>query len=360
MNDADLRAALLRTALGMPPSIAGGIATWDSWLWNARFDRVVPLLHHLIASNQTAVEHDQRRQLRRAQGDAMAAAVRVEHHLLDVTSTFDAAGIESAVLKGVATAHLDYPDPTWRQFGDADVLVDPRVMADARQLLERTGWRQGYALPRHHERFTHAVTFVRAGVELDLHQRIGHRAVGLLVRPDDLLEQRVGFEIAGRRLSALGPRDRLIHAAIHAVTSRGTTRRLSSVADVALLSQQQARDASGVLDRSERWRVRGFVDTAIRAAYGAAQLPVPEAWANAMEGPSSQNLLVDRAYLSGRHRPVLQELAYLRLMRSWKDRMLYLDGHIRVGSAYAAEHDRHGLPGILGHLWSKLRSGRPA
>lgn len=360
MNDAETRVALLSVALGTPQPVSGPIPAWDSWLWNARFDRVVPLLHHFVAEHPAAVSVEQRAQLHRAQGDAMASAVTVEHHLLEVAGMLESAGIDFAVLKGIATAHLDYPDPTWRQFGDADVLVHPQSLAATRELLERCGWRQGYALPRHHERFTHAVTFVRAGVELDLHQRIGHRALGLAVPTADLLEHRVPFEIAGRRLFALSSADRLIHAAIHERTSRGSTKRLSSVADVAVLAQMHCSDADEILRRAEGWRVRSFVEAAISAAYGAASVAIPHRWVVAMTRPTRSNsMLLDRAYLSGRHRPLLQELAYLKLMDSWTARALYLDGHLRVGPAFAAAHDRHGIRRALHHLWSKSRSGRP-
>src|SRR5690606_31884232 len=104
-----------------------------------------------------------------------------------------------AVRKGAATAHLDYLETTWRHFGDADLLVSPEAYDDARVVVSRAGWAQGYPVPRRHEEFTHAITFIRNGVELDLHQRVGHRAIGRLIPPSSLLDARVPFEIAGAR-----------------------------------------------------------------------------------------------------------------------------------------------------------------
>ena len=54
----------------------------------------------------------------------MCRCVELEHHLLAVTTVLSAHGIASVVLQGGATAHLDYPQPWWREFGDIDLLID--------------------------------------------------------------------------------------------------------------------------------------------------------------------------------------------------------------------------------------------
>jgi len=217
---------------GQPPVPVPTDRDWSAWQLHARFQRVVPLLYELVDRVPTALSDHVRLEVRQLQADSMAWAVRVEHELLEVTARLRACGLGSVVLKGVATAHLDYPTPAWRQFGDADLLVLPDEFPNACRVISDSGWEQGYELPRHHERFTHAITFVRNGVELDLHQRIGHRAIGLLVPTAQLVRVARPFELAGTELMALSDHDRLIHAAVHAATSRGTTKRLSSTADV--------------------------------------------------------------------------------------------------------------------------------
>ena len=58
-----------------------------------------------------------------AHEEAMRACVRLERVALEVTADLAAAGIETRLLKGAATARLDYDDPSWRSFGDVDLLV---------------------------------------------------------------------------------------------------------------------------------------------------------------------------------------------------------------------------------------------
>ena len=82
------------------------------------------------------------------------------------------------------------------------------------------------------------------------------------------------FEVAGAQLRALDDIDRLIHATIHAVTSRGPTQRLSSLADVLLLADRRPQLAAEAIARAERWRVRSLIELGIRDAYEQAQLAV--------------------------------------------------------------------------------------
>ena len=55
----------------------------------------------------------------------MQSCVQLERVLLETVAELDALGAEFRVLKGTAVAHLDYPDPSWRGFGDIDLLVRP-------------------------------------------------------------------------------------------------------------------------------------------------------------------------------------------------------------------------------------------
>jgi hypothetical protein len=193
-------------------------------------------------------------------------------------------------------------------------------------------------------------------MELDLHQRIAHRALGLLVPTAELIERSTPFEVAGRTLRALDEVDRVIHATIHAVTSSGRTSRLSSVADVLLLAERSSDRAASTIARAERWRVRSLIELGIRDAYQQAQLAVPDEWRHAMAGRAHRrDRLVDRAYLAPARRPVVEELAYLRLLRGWRDRFRYVGGHLAADGDDGPPHGRAGARGRAKYLASKLR-----
>jgi hypothetical protein len=360
LNGTDQGAALLRVVVGCPGPVVPESATWAEWTWLARMERVAPLLYQLVDTTPTDLSDEQRQDIRQLQGGVMLRCVQLEHHLIVVAGLLAEHGIRSAVLKGGATAHLDYPDPSWREFSDIDLLIDSADRISATALLGREGWIQGYALPRGHEHYTHAVTLVQERMELDLHQRIGHRALGLLVPTGELLDHAVRFEVAGSELLALDEVDRLIHSALHTVASRRPDRRLSSVADVLLAAERRPHVAGEVLARAERWRVRSLVECAVLDAYKAAQLDLHADWASAMRRPTRRrDRLVDRAYLSASRRPVTEELAYLRLLAGWRNRWRYVRGYLATDPDYAVQHGRSGVRAQARYVVSKLRSRLP-
>lgn len=286
----------------------------------------------------------------------MGRCVQLEHHLISVSALLAERGIRSAVLKGGATAHLDYPDPTWREFGDIDLLIDPANLQPARQLIENAGWDQGYPLPRWHDRFTHAVTFVRDHMELDLHQRVAHRALGLLIPSGELLDRAIVMPLGCASVRALEPVDRLVHAAVHAATA-GRDASLSSLADVLVLTARHAHLAGDTLERVERWGVRATFERGLHTAFAVAGLDVPSEWMDARQLPTRRrDRLVDMAHDGGRGRRVIDELAFVALIGSWSDRLRYVGGHLAPGHDYASRHGGRGIAARWRYLRRKLRS----
>lgn len=324
----------------------------------ARVERVVPLLFQLVKGATTDISENQWLQLRELQGAALSRVVQLEHHTIEVSRVLQARRISHAFLKGSATAHLDYPSPEWREFSDIDVLISPSSRVAVLRALADEGWTQGYALPRHHEDFTHAITLVKSGMELDLHQRIAHRALGLLAPTSDLLDRRRSFSVPGTDMPALSDTDRLIHAALHSATSGiPKRRRLSSLADVLVIAESRPSIAAEVLDRSARWRLWPVVREEIRIAYRTARIETPDPWRAALqERPRHRDRLVDAAYLAPYRRPVLEEFAYLRLLEGWRSRARYVRGYLATDPDYAEQHGRNGPMAQARYLLRKMRS----
>jgi len=355
LSGAEQEHALLQFTVRGDPARLPADTDWDSWLWNARMERVVPVLYHLV-NRSPDVAADVREQVRQVQGAVMGRCVQLEHHLVGLSRLLASHGIRSAVLKGGATAHLDYPDATWREFSDIDLLIDSVNLRAARALVEAEGWRQGYPLPRGHERLTHAVTFTLDRMELDLHQRVAHRALGLLIPASELLERAAPFQIGNAQVAALDAVDRVIHAAVHTATA-GPNVRLSSLADVLVLTDRHADKALEVLDRADRWRVRSIVQRGIGKAYEAAALEAPHHWRLAERRPGqSRDRLIEFCFAGPHRRPAAEEVAYLRLMDRWSDRVRYLVGHIAPGRDFSNVHGGTGLGGRTRYLRNKLRA----
>jgi hypothetical protein len=346
-STSDRRAALLRQAVDRPPSVVPNLADWPTWSFMARLERAVPLLYQLVDRSPTDLVDGQREELRQLFGVVMCRCVELEHHALRVSQLLGRAGVRNVLLKGLATSHLDYADPNLREFGDVDILVSPDDLARAIATVEADGWVQGYSLHPGHLPFTHAVTFVRGGIELDLHQRVAHRALGRLLPTDELIERARPFEIAGTEVLALDELDRFVHSAVHSVASGQAAQRVSSLADVLLVATNRSELAPSIIDRADAHGVRRLVERGVREAFDLAQLTIPSQWGVAMERQIRRRvLLVDHAYGVGYRRPVSEELAHMQQLDGWSDRVRYVRGFF-VG-------DRS-LSARLQYVWAKLR-----
>jgi hypothetical protein len=160
---------------------------------------------------------------------------------------------------------------------------------------------------------------------------------------------------------ALDPRARLVHSAIHAVSSSGLTRHLSSVADVLLGTALHVGDAAEVLADAESWQVRSLLERAIEVSHSEAHLELDPAWLAAMASPvRRRDPLVDLAYLGPRRRPALEELAYLRLLPAWSDRWRYVRGHLVARGDPNEPNGRRSAWAHARYVAGKLRPRRPS
>src|SRR2546422_3218973 len=85
--------------------------------------RLTGLAMAMAEAGELALESEQWDELREAQRRAMFLALGAERMLFRASGAFAEAGIDAVVLKGPSMAHTIYPDPSWRPFGDIDLLV---------------------------------------------------------------------------------------------------------------------------------------------------------------------------------------------------------------------------------------------
>ena len=153
---------------------------------------------------------------------ALRSSLAAEAASVGVSDLFNSVGIRHAVLKGCATAHLDYPDPAMRVTGDVGVLIDRDDCAFAIATLEgsgrqrmapafRTGWERRYGKD--------IALIGEDRIEIDLHLALVAGYFGIVMPTTPLLERLVTYEVADRQMSALDAPGRLVHAAIHTAST---------------------------------------------------------------------------------------------------------------------------------------------
>jgi hypothetical protein len=148
---------------------------------------------------------------------AAARSLAVDSFTRDIVEGLEHAGLEYILLKGPALASWLY-ERAPRDYGDADLLVDPQHFEVARRLLASWGFVQLFEEPQRRSDLPHAEPWGRAhdDAEVDLHRTL----FGLGVAPEDawreLAATTESLREGGTEFRVLSPPARALVVAVHA------------------------------------------------------------------------------------------------------------------------------------------------
>jgi len=179
--------------------------------------RLLPLVYHNL---KTSIPAPLRNELRLIHHEYWAENQKRLHHLENLLSWFEAHGIPTLVLKGMALSLVHYHDMAVRPASDLDILVPEDRAQEAIDLLEHDGWSPFLYLPNapknpYFFRHTHAIPFERPDYsDLDLHWHVLSEAT---FHGADEPFWRDSVPLAAKSVNtrALNPTDQLIHACVH-------------------------------------------------------------------------------------------------------------------------------------------------
>ncbi|HET7325920.1 MAG TPA: nucleotidyltransferase family protein [Nocardioidaceae bacterium] len=326
-----------------------------------RSQRMTGLFWAAITSGAFPVTSSQRDRAEESHLQSLAAALVLEHLVVNTVGVLEKAAIPVRTLKGVALAHLDYPDPGLRTFGDIDLLVPGDQFDDAVTVITETGAARRYPQPRpgFDRRFSKGTCLCTPdGLEIDLHRTFTMGPFGARLALHELWARCDEFDLAGVTVQALSVEERLLHAAYHAAL--GDERpRLVPLRDVAqiLLTHDvdmsrlhwlmRASQGEAVVARAVRWAwqelqiadvlgASAWAETyredqrtlSDLAVYGLGSSYAARSWATVKAIPTlSQRLkfvyamtMPQRSYLGTRHRSqrdrLRQGIGEIRSLRS--------------------------------------------
>jgi hypothetical protein len=301
---------------------------WSELETRVRAERLEPQLARAVELGVLAADEQQADRAESLHQSAMATALLLDRLLLTVAERFDAASIPFAVLKGPAVAHLDYPDPARRAYGDVDVLVPSARIDRAVACLEATGSRRSRREPRpgFDRRFGKGMSFrVPTGGEVDVHRTLTLGPFGLAIDLDDLWAGRESFRIGGRELDALDRPRRFLHACLHAELGRARSR-LVPLMDLVMTAPRSDSEAGAVVALARRWQCDAVVLAAVAAAAHRLRWSPPAeltAWMDRL-GPSARQRRWMAGYRGDRRSSARLTLTATEALDGWGERLDYL------------------------------------
>jgi hypothetical protein len=247
------------------------------------------------------------------------------------------------VLKGPAVAHLDYPDPAQRAFGDVDVLVASSAYDDAMGVLRDLGAQRRFTevRPGFDRRWGKGACVVAAdGTQIDVHRTFVAGPFGLTIDLDELLLMPEWVEIGGDIFPALDRESRFIHACFHAALGDRVAR-LVALRDVAQMIILGDLDRDLVMARVHRWRAEAVVARAVRLTWARLRLaPNPwSAWAAGHQADRFQTKAL-RSYTSESRSYATQAVAGLAAVRSVPEKVAYMHALLVAEPEHLAARDR--------------------
>lgn len=271
----------------MPPAVAerlralaAGALDWDIVFAAAAENSITPLLVlQLRATAADVLPPGVRERLRDAAHAHVARSLLWIAELIRISEAFRAAGIQAIPYKGPVLAAQAYGDMTLREFGDLDIVLSQRDMAQANELLVSLGYHArfpwilspGAAASLVPGEYNYRDESGRLLVELHTEVTLRHFPVRLDL--DDLAQRLVPVSLSRQEIRTFGPEDGILLLCVHG--AKDFWERISWVADIAELVQAQPLDWEAVFQRAESLRLGRMLRLGLQLARGLLDAPLP-------------------------------------------------------------------------------------
>ena len=265
MTTSDESALRAIARYGLPGNTVAEIEVDERLFVDLIEQRLMPLTAAALIDGSARATKEQTEAIHVRWREELLASVVLEAQLIDIADLFDEQGIRWLVTKGSALAHLDYPEPSMRTFGDIDVVVHSEDWLLTIGCLTRAGLTRPSAAygDRFDASFGKGATFTTAsGLEVDLHLRFAVGRFGVTARMEEVFEHPSSFHLGGRSVPALSPEHRLIHACYHAVL--GGFPSLRSFRDIAQLLSASHVDWEAAREVASRWQAMTVLASALK------------------------------------------------------------------------------------------------
>ena len=328
---------------------------WNELTSGVRAERIEGLLAASVEGGALPVTPAQLDWVRDAARARAKVDLGIEREMLRVSDHLSRHALGHRVLKGAVVARQFYPDPSWRGFGDVDILISGDVWYRSISALVDYGARRTMpeVRPGFDVRFGKDATMMSpAGIEIDLHRTLVVGPYGLWIDVQQIFSKTPEFvRIAGAEVPTLDANLSFLYSCYNAALADDPPR-LAAVRDVAQIALQGQVDVAAAMTTATEWRGSSVVARAVRLVeeYVGCDLKQP-----GLEPRDSRiHRILIRSY-RGAGRGYSSQLAGVVAVRGARMRLAYLRAIVRPQKAYleargwsSAQWGRHALSRLVG------------
>lgn len=203
--------------------LLGAGIDWDAFFALSLRHGVVPLVHRRLSTCFSQyVPEDELNRFRAGYMQNAARNLFLTSELCRILQLFESQGIQAIPYKGPSLAVAAYGDVTLRKFLDLDIIVRPRDVRRATELLRGEGFSPHFELRGAREedaflRLSYVQLFTRSdpNIAVELHWNVAPRFYNFPLRVERLWDGDESLQLAGRRVRAIETELLLLLLCVH-------------------------------------------------------------------------------------------------------------------------------------------------
>jgi hypothetical protein len=260
-------------------SLIASIQDWDAFFAFARRGWVEPVVSGNLVRIEGAVPPSVRDYASNLATEARATSLARTLLMNQLLSGLTDSGISSIVLKGPALGITAYGDPTFRSFGDIDLLIRRQEIIEARDHLLASGFSRAYSARSERALLDggHALEFASPNLKVELHSALISKYLRVPFNEARIWSTSRSIECAGRNIQVLSPDVQFTFVCAHGAKHEWMQMRL--ICDVAqLLERMTEEEAANVASAAASLNAKLLVAIAVRLAesvFGDVKVPKP-------------------------------------------------------------------------------------
>lgn len=294
--------------------------------------------------------------------------LQLTREMLSLVKYLESHGIASVPLKGPVLAMAAYGSLSRREFGDLDLLVQPKDLTRACSLLSSLNYEPELTLPPRRRaayiRWQHAFTFQRErdGLVVELHWRLHDRYLSFPLAMSELWAEVEAKTIFGLRIRCLKPEHNFIFLCMHG--AKHYWERMEWISCLSALARVQPPDRWPlIIDAAARLRSTRLLHLGLKLADDLSPSPATRLSLNMMQpDPMVEDLAatvwghIFADEIEGAAKEVYRLRFYLKAREHLYDRVrLVWNSSVRIPHPQSSTWSQNSLPDSLTFLYYFLR-----